>query len=60
MLVGTLAMRRTHPLYRDLLADAAFHHLLLAFDRDLVGGTLLTATQSLGLGRLGGIFLLPR
>lgn len=35
MLVGTVAVRRTHPLYRDLLADATFHHLLLAFDSDL-------------------------
>jgi hypothetical protein len=35
MVVGTVAAGRTHPLYRDLLADATFHHLLLAFDRDL-------------------------
>src|ERR1700704_4583775 len=26
---------RMHPLYRTLLADARFHELLLAFDRDL-------------------------
>jgi hypothetical protein len=35
IVVGTLAPRRTHPLYRDLLADATFHQLLLACDRDL-------------------------
>jgi len=35
MLVGTVAVRRTHSLYRDLLADATFHHLLLTFDNDL-------------------------
>src|SRR5207342_517177 len=45
---------RTHPLYRDLLADATFHQLLLAFDADLAdaaraercgpcGGTLHSA-----------------
>jgi hypothetical protein len=35
MLVGTVTVRRTHPLYRDLLADATFHHLLLTLDNDL-------------------------
>jgi hypothetical protein len=33
--VNTFEPRRTHPLYRALLADARFHNLLLAFDRDL-------------------------
>jgi len=33
--VSTLEPRRAHPLYRDLLADATFHALLLAYDRDL-------------------------
>src|SRR5579864_1347167 len=35
IVVGTLAPRRTHPLYLDLLADATFHQLLLTCDRDL-------------------------
>jgi hypothetical protein len=35
MLVGTVKVGRTHPLYRDLLADATFHQLLLACDGDL-------------------------
>src|ERR1700674_2060955 len=35
IVVSTFAPRRTHPLYRDLLADATFHELLLAYDRDL-------------------------
>jgi hypothetical protein len=54
ILVGTVAAGRTHPLYRDLLADATFHQLLLAFDADLAdaaraercalcGGTLHSA-----------------
>ena len=30
-----LKLRRMHPLYQALLADARFHELLLAFDRDL-------------------------
>jgi hypothetical protein len=33
--VNDLEPRRKHPLYRALLADARFHNLLLAFDRDL-------------------------
>jgi hypothetical protein len=33
--VGTVEAGRTHPLYRDLLADATFHQLLLACDVDL-------------------------
>jgi hypothetical protein len=33
--LSTIEAGRTHPLYRDLLADATFHHLLLAFDADL-------------------------
>jgi hypothetical protein len=33
--VNTLRVGRTYPLYRDLLADATFHHLLLACDVDL-------------------------
>jgi len=33
--VGTVEAGRTHPLYRDLLADATFHQLLLACDADL-------------------------
>jgi hypothetical protein len=54
MLVGTVKVGRTHPLYRDLLADATFHQLLLACDGDLAdiaragrcglcGGTLHSA-----------------
>lgn len=35
MVVGTVEAGRTHPLYRDLLADATFHQLLLACDADL-------------------------
>jgi hypothetical protein len=35
MSVSAFEPRRTHPLYRDLLADATFHELLLACDRDL-------------------------
>jgi hypothetical protein len=35
IVVNTFEPRRTHPLYRDLLADATFHQLLLAYDRDL-------------------------
>jgi hypothetical protein len=35
MMVGTVEAGRTHPLYRDLLADATFHQLLLACDADL-------------------------
>jgi hypothetical protein len=35
MLVGAIEAGRTHPLYRDLLADATFHQLLLACDGDL-------------------------
>jgi hypothetical protein len=35
IVVNTFEPRRTHPLYRDLLADATFHELLLAYDRDL-------------------------
>jgi hypothetical protein len=31
MLVGTVKVGRTHPLYRNLLADATFHQLLLAW-----------------------------
>ncbi len=34
-MVNDLELRRTHPLYSTLLADAKFHELLLAFDRDL-------------------------
>ena len=34
-MVNDLKLRRTHPLYSTLLADAKFHELLLAFDRDL-------------------------
>jgi hypothetical protein len=33
--VGAIEAGRTHPLYRDLLADATFHQLLLACDGDL-------------------------
>jgi hypothetical protein len=54
MVVGTVEAGRTHPLYRDLLADATFHQLLLACDGDLAdiaragrcglcGGTLHSA-----------------
>jgi hypothetical protein len=54
MLVGTVKVGRTHPLYRDLLADATFHQPLLACDGDLAvmaragrcglcGGTLHSA-----------------
>ncbi|HUJ36818.1 MAG TPA: hypothetical protein VLW88_03975 [Hyphomicrobium sp.] len=54
MVVGTVEAGRTHPLYRDLLADATFHQLLLACDADLAeaaragrcalcGGTLHSA-----------------
>jgi len=35
----TIEAGRTHPLYRELLADATFHELLLAFDRDLADAT---------------------
>ena len=35
MVVGTVEAGRTHPLYRDLLADATFHQSLLACDADL-------------------------
>src|SRR5271168_3207137 len=35
MRVGIVVAGRTHPLYRDLLANATFRHLLLAFDGDL-------------------------
>jgi hypothetical protein len=35
IVVNDLELRRTHPLYSTLLADAKFHELLLAFDRDL-------------------------
>jgi hypothetical protein len=35
IVVSTFEPRRTHPLYRDLLADATFHELLFACDRDL-------------------------
>jgi hypothetical protein len=35
MVVGIVEAGRTHPLYRDLLADATFHQLLLACDADL-------------------------
>src|SRR5271166_3827118 len=34
---------RTHPLYRDLLADATFHQLLLACDADLADGRIAKA-----------------
>lgn len=34
-MVGTVEVGRTHPLYRDPLADATFHQLLLACDADL-------------------------
>jgi len=30
-----LSLRRTHPLYSTLLADATFHELLLVFDQDI-------------------------
>ena len=38
-----------HPLYRALLADAKFHELLLAFDRDLA-----KAARAAGCARCGG------
>jgi hypothetical protein len=39
MAVSTFEPRRTHPLYRALLADTRFHNLLLAFDRNLADAT---------------------
>jgi hypothetical protein len=39
-----------HPLYRALLADARFHELLLAFDRDLAA-----AARAAGCARCGGV-----
>jgi hypothetical protein len=39
-----------HPLYRTLLADARFHELLLAFDRDLAA-----AARAAGCARWGGV-----
>jgi hypothetical protein len=58
MVVGAIEAGRTHPLYRDLLADATFHQLLLACDADLAdaaragrcalcGGALLTSVPLL-------------
>src|SRR5207253_2677415 len=41
---------RTRPLYRALLADARFHELLLAFDRDLAA-----AARAAGCVRCGGV-----
>ena len=34
-MVNDLELRRTHPLYSTLLADATFHELLLVFDQDI-------------------------
>jgi hypothetical protein len=45
IVVSTFALRRTHPLYRDLLADAKFHELLLAYDRDLADTTPRTGCR---------------
>jgi hypothetical protein len=41
---------RTHPLYWDLLADATFHELLLAYDRDLAD-----TARCAGCARCGGV-----
>jgi hypothetical protein len=50
IVVSTFEPRRTHPLYRDLLADATFHELLLAYDRDLAD----TARRA-GCARCSGV-----
>jgi hypothetical protein len=49
MLVGAIEAGRTHPLYRDLLAEATFHHLLLACDADLAD-----AARARACARCGG------
>ena len=38
-MVNDLELRRTHPLYSTLLADATFHELLLVFDQDIAIAT---------------------
>jgi hypothetical protein len=48
--VSTFEPRRTHPLYRELLADATFHELLLAYDRDLAD-----AARCAGCARCSGV-----
>jgi hypothetical protein len=50
MLVGTVEVGRTHPLYRDLLADATFHQLLLACDADIA-----EAARAGRCARCGGV-----
>src|SRR6202521_5812725 len=50
IVVITYEPRRTHPLYRDLLADATFHHLLLACDRELAD-----TARGAGCKRCGGV-----
>jgi hypothetical protein len=35
IVVNAIELRRMHPMYSTLLADAAFHELLLVFDQDI-------------------------